>query len=71
MQTNLHGIVELTQAVGAKMVARGKGGKIVMIGSLMSLLGLPYLTVYAMTKSAHRGPDAGRWRRSGDATAFR
>ncbi len=55
MQTNLHGIVELTQAVGAKMVSRGKGGKIVMIGSLMSLLGLPYLTVYAMTKSAIAG----------------
>jgi NAD(P)-dependent dehydrogenase (short-subunit alcohol dehydrogenase family) len=55
MQTNLHGIVELTQQVGAKMVARGAGGKIVMIGSLMSLLGLPYLTVYAMTKSAIAG----------------
>jgi gluconate 5-dehydrogenase len=55
MQTNLHGIFELTQQVGAKMVARGAGGKIVMIGSLMSLLGLPYLTVYAMTKSAIAG----------------
>jgi gluconate 5-dehydrogenase len=55
MQTNLHGIVELTQLVGKRMVDRGKGGKIVMIGSLMSLLGLPYLTVYAMTKSAIAG----------------
>ena len=55
MNTNLHGIVALTQAVGAKMVKRGAGGKIVMIGSLMSLLGLPYLTVYAMTKSAIAG----------------
>jgi len=55
MQTNLHGIVELTQAVGASMVRRGRGGKIVMVGSLMSLLGLPYLTVYAMTKSALAG----------------
>jgi NAD(P)-dependent dehydrogenase (short-subunit alcohol dehydrogenase family) len=55
MQTNLHGIVELTQQVGARMIARGAGGKIVMIGSLMSLLGLPYLTVYAMTKSAIAG----------------
>ena len=52
MQTNLHGIVELTQQVGARMIARGAGGKIIMIGSLMSLLGLPYLTVYAMTKGA-------------------
>lgn len=52
MQTNLHGIVELTQQIGAGMIARGTGGKIVMIGSLMSLLGLPYLSVYAMTKGA-------------------
>ncbi len=55
LQTNLHGIVRLTQAVGAGMLARGKGGKIVFIGSLMSLLGLPYLTVYAITKSALAG----------------
>ncbi len=52
MQTNLHGIVELTQLLGAKMVARGQGGKVVFIGSLMSLLGLPYLSVYAITKGA-------------------
>ena len=52
MQTNLHGIVQLTRGLGQKMVDRGQGGKIVNIGSLMSLLGLPYLTVYAMTKSA-------------------
>jgi gluconate 5-dehydrogenase len=52
LQTNLHGIFELTQLVGKRMVERGKGGKIVMIGSLMSVLGLPYLTVYAITKGA-------------------
>ncbi|MCS7024192.1 MAG: SDR family oxidoreductase [Bryobacteraceae bacterium] len=55
MQTNMHGIFRLTQLVGERMVRRGQGGKIVMIGSLMSLLGLPYLTVYAMTKSALYG----------------
>ncbi|MBS1827256.1 MAG: SDR family oxidoreductase [Acidobacteria bacterium] len=55
LQTNLHGIVKLTQLVGGKMVERGKGGKIVHIGSLMSLLGLPFLTVYAITKSALAG----------------
>jgi gluconate 5-dehydrogenase len=55
MQTNLHGIVKLTQLVGGKMVERGQGGKIVHIGSLMSLLGLPYLTIYAITKSALAG----------------
>lgn len=55
MQTNLHGLVRLTQKVGARMIERGKGGKVVQIGSLMSLLGLPYLSVYAMTKSALAG----------------
>jgi gluconate 5-dehydrogenase len=50
LQTNLHGIVELTQLIGAKMIARGKGGKVIQIGSLMSLLGLPYLAVYAISK---------------------
>lgn len=55
MQTNLHGLVLLTQRVGANMIARGEGGKVVHIGSLMSLLGLPYLSIYAMTKSALAG----------------
>lgn len=55
LQTNLHGIVELTQQVGARIIERGAGGKIVMIGSLMTLLGLPYLTVYAITKGALGG----------------
>jgi len=54
-QTNLHGIVNVTRRAGERMMARGRGGKIVFIGSLMSLLGLPYLTVYAMTKSALAG----------------
>ena len=52
LQTNLHGIVELTQKIGARMIARGEGGTVIMIGSLMSLLGLPYLSVYAMSKGA-------------------
>lgn len=52
MQTNLHGIAMLTQLVGARMISRGAGGKIVSIGSLMSMRGLPYLSVYAMTKGA-------------------
>ena len=50
LQTNLHGIVELTQLIGAKMVRRGQGGKIINIGSMMSLLGLPYIAVYAISK---------------------
>ena len=55
MQTNTHGLFLLTQKVGGKMLARGKGGKIVFIGSLLTLKGLPYFTVYAMTKSALGG----------------
>ncbi len=55
MQTNLHGIVRLTRQVGTRMIERGHGGKIVNIGSLMSILGLPYLSIYAMTKSALAG----------------
>lgn len=55
MQTNLHGLVQITQKVGGRMVSRGRGGKIIFIGSLMSMLGLPYLSVYAMTKSALAG----------------
>jgi NAD(P)-dependent dehydrogenase (short-subunit alcohol dehydrogenase family) len=54
-QTNLHGLVRLTQQVGAKMLARGKGGRIIHIGSLTSLQGLPFVTIYAMTKAALAG----------------
>lgn len=50
LQTNLHGIFELTQLIGAKMIERNAGGKVINIGSLMSLLGLPYLAVYAISK---------------------
>ena len=50
LDTNLHGIVRLTQIVGGRMLERGQGGKIVSIGSLMSLLGLPYVSIYAITK---------------------
>jgi NAD(P)-dependent dehydrogenase (short-subunit alcohol dehydrogenase family) len=52
LSTNLHGLVELTQVVGKRMRARGRGGKVISIGSLMSVRGMPYLTVYAITKGA-------------------
>jgi NAD(P)-dependent dehydrogenase (short-subunit alcohol dehydrogenase family) len=55
LQTNLTGLTMVTQKVGRKLIERGTGGKVLFIGSLMSLLGLPYLTVYAMTKSAIAG----------------
>jgi gluconate 5-dehydrogenase len=50
LETNLHGIVRLTQKIGVKMIERGKGGKVINIGSMMTLSGLPYLSVYAISK---------------------
>lgn len=55
LRTNLNGIVELTRRIGKGMIERGRGGKIVNIGGLMSVRGLPYLSVYAITKSALAG----------------
>jgi gluconate 5-dehydrogenase len=55
MRTNLHGIVELTRRVGQKMISRGTGGKVVIISSLSTFVGMPFLTVYAMSKSALGG----------------
>jgi NAD(P)-dependent dehydrogenase (short-subunit alcohol dehydrogenase family) len=55
LETNLHGLVELTQAVGRQMMARGAGGKIIHIGSLTSVTGLPYVSVYTITKAALAG----------------
>jgi gluconate 5-dehydrogenase len=52
LDTNLHGLVSLTQKVGAKMIAREQGGKIINIGSLTTLFGMPYLSIYAITKGA-------------------
>lgn len=52
MQTNLHGLVQLTQVVGKRMIARGKGGKIVNIGSLSTFTGIPYISIYVATKGA-------------------
>lgn len=51
LETNLHGIVRLTKAIGPRMIARGQGGKIINIGGLTSFLGLPYLSVYGISKA--------------------
>ena len=55
LQTNLHGLWQLTQIIGGNMVDRGKGGKVIFIGSLMSVAGLPYLTLYGTSKAALAG----------------
>ncbi|MCZ2154083.1 MAG: SDR family oxidoreductase [Bryobacterales bacterium] len=48
--TNLHGICTLTRIVGERMVARGRGGKIIFVGSSGALVGVPKLSIYSMTK---------------------
>ena len=55
LETDLHGIVHLTQLAGKRMIERARGGKILFIGSMMSILGLPYITVYGIAKSALAG----------------
>jgi len=55
LNTNLTGLVDLTQRAGRGMLERGRGGKIVTIGSLTSLHGLPYVSIYGITKSALAG----------------
>jgi gluconate 5-dehydrogenase len=52
LNTNLHGLFALTQQIGKKMIARGAGGKVISIGSLATVIGYPYVSVYAMTKGA-------------------
>jgi len=48
------GLARLTQGIGKSMIARGQGGKIVNIGSLMSVAGLPYLGALRYFKVALR-----------------
>ena len=55
VEINLFGLAAVTHRVGGRMKERGSGGKIIFIGSMMSLLGLPFLTAYAMSKSALAG----------------
>jgi NAD(P)-dependent dehydrogenase (short-subunit alcohol dehydrogenase family) len=49
LATNLTGIFQVTQRVGAAM-QRQRKGKIINIGSLTTSIGFPYLSVYAITK---------------------
>ena len=60
LSTNLDGVFRLSQLIGRRMIERvksgeAKGGKVVHIGSLTSLIGLPYVSVYAITKAALAG----------------
>jgi NAD(P)-dependent dehydrogenase (short-subunit alcohol dehydrogenase family) len=52
METNLKGAWLLAQGVGRRMIARGRGGKIVNIASLLALKALGQLSLYGMSKAA-------------------
>jgi len=52
VDVNLRSVYFLTQKVVRHMVERGKGGKIINIASLTSVLGLQNLSVYGATKGA-------------------
>jgi len=50
LDTNLKGIFTLTQAVAAKMVQRGKGGKIINVASIGGMIGWPNMSAYCASK---------------------
>lgn len=52
VQLNLDSVVELIRRVGERMIARGAGGKVITIGSLVIHVGVPNVAVYAATKGA-------------------
>ncbi|GGG23002.1 gluconate 5-dehydrogenase [Caldovatus sediminis] len=54
LATNLDGVFWCCQAVGRRMIARGRGGKIITICSVMSELGRPTIAPYAASKGALR-----------------
>jgi hypothetical protein len=58
LDIDLNGIVDLTRRVGARMIERGRGGKIHMIGSFVVQIGVTNVSVYAATRDP-RGSDEG------------
>jgi gluconate 5-dehydrogenase len=52
LDTNLNGLVDLTRRVGRRMIDRGAGGKVIFVGSVVIHIGVPNVSVYAMTKGA-------------------
>jgi NAD(P)-dependent dehydrogenase (short-subunit alcohol dehydrogenase family) len=52
MATNVKGAFLMAQAVGRRMIARGKGGRIINIASIGAHRVLPGLTTYCMSKAA-------------------
>ena len=52
MGTNLDGAWFCAQEVGKRMIARGKGGKIVNMASMLAQKAVPQLALYCMSKAA-------------------
>ena len=50
IDTNLKGVFTLSQAVVSKMVERKKGGKIINVASIGSLIGWPNMSAYCASK---------------------
>lgn len=50
LDTNLRGVFSLSKAVATKMVERGKGGKIINVTSIGSLIGWPNMSAYCASK---------------------
>ena len=51
-ETNVFATLELTQAMARAMVERGRKGRVVLVGSMVGLVPMPYLAPYGMTKFA-------------------
>lgn len=52
VEVNFRSVYFLTQKVARHMVKRGKGGKIINIASITSILGIQNISVYGATKGA-------------------
>ena len=50
LNTNLRGLFFLTQEIGKHMIERGRGGRIINISSVASLIGSPTRVAYAASK---------------------
>lgn len=68
LSVNLDSVFQLSQAVGAQMIKRGAGGRIITIGSLLSFQGGVFVPAYTASKHGVAGLTkalANEWARHG------